>query len=90
MTTYLTYQDISDLTGIPKGTLRQWRVRGKMPEPDYMPTKNRSASPAWKRETIEAWWENPGAWEPAPREPLACIECGEPLADHRIGQCRTG
>lgn len=58
MTAYLTYQDISDLTGIPKGTLRQWRARGKLPEPDYMPPRpTGSTMPLWSQQAIEEWWE---------------------------------
>jgi hypothetical protein len=35
-------------------TLRQWRARGKMPEPDYKPSPT---LPLWKPETIGAWIE---------------------------------
>jgi len=31
--TWLTYADLAQLTGVSVGTLRQWKARGKLPEP---------------------------------------------------------
>lgn len=52
-----TYAQIADLTGISAATLRVWRLRGKLPAPDY----EIGPWPAWKPTTIESWW---GAKEP--------------------------
>ena len=43
--------EISDLSGVPRNTLNQWRLRGHLPEPDYMVWD----IPAWKMETIESF-----------------------------------
>jgi hypothetical protein len=52
--TYLSYDDIAKLTRIPVATLRVWRHRGKMPEPDYMPS---GRIPLWTEKTIQGWWK---------------------------------
>lgn len=52
--TYLNYEDIAKLTGVPKATLMVWRHRGKMPEPDYMPS---GRIPLWTEKTIKTWIE---------------------------------
>lgn len=48
-----TYAQISDLTGVSANTLRQWRMRGKLPTPDY----DIGSWPAWNPGTITTWWE---------------------------------
>jgi hypothetical protein len=52
--TYMTYDDIEKLTGVRKATLMMWKVRGKLPEPDYTPNQR---TPLWNPETITIWWE---------------------------------
>ena len=47
----LTYTDISEQTGIPEGTLRQWQLRKKMPAP----TERIGPTPLWDRLAIEDW-----------------------------------
>lgn len=47
-----TYAQISDLSGISPNTLRVWRLRGKLPEPDY----EIGQWPAWKPDTVKQWW----------------------------------
>lgn len=47
-----TYAQIGELTGKTAGTLRVWRKREKLPDPDYLVGE----WPAWKPETIRAWW----------------------------------
>lgn len=49
-----TYARISEHTGIATGTLRAWRNRGKLPTPDY----RIGEYPAWKPDTIRAWWDD--------------------------------
>ena len=51
-TTYFTYADISRETGIPASTLYVWRIRGKLPPPDYMPTDKAAL---WEPGTILPW-----------------------------------
>jgi predicted DNA-binding transcriptional regulator AlpA len=46
-----TLQDLSRLTGIRSGTLRQWKLRGRLPAPSY----TLGQSPAWSGPAIEAW-----------------------------------
>lgn len=47
-----TYAQIGELTGITAGTLRVWRSRGKLPEPDFLVGE----WPAWKEATVRDWW----------------------------------
>lgn len=47
----VTYAEIVERTGIPHGTLRVWRTRGKLPKEDFVVGQ----SPAWLPETIEPW-----------------------------------
>lgn len=54
---YWNYGDISELTGVSIVTLRQWRARGKLPEPDYKPSPT---LPLWTPATIESWWKGRG------------------------------
>jgi predicted DNA-binding transcriptional regulator AlpA len=49
----IDYDEIQERTGIPYNTLRVWKVRGKMPEPDYTVGQ----SPAWLPAHIEPWIE---------------------------------
>jgi hypothetical protein len=51
---WMTYADISLLTDVPVNTLRVWRVRKKLPEPDLTPN---SQTPLWRPETIRRWNE---------------------------------
>lgn len=52
---YVTYEDISQLIGVPVPTLYTWKARGKLPEPDYM-----FRQPLWKAETIDMWARKEG------------------------------
>lgn len=52
----LSYRDLAKRWGIREATLRQWRRRGKLPEPDLVV----SGSPAWKLETIKTMEDNDG------------------------------
>ena len=54
MNDLLTFDDVADLTGIKRNTLYQWRLRGKMPDPDAE-IGSRVPKPLWNRETIEKW-----------------------------------
>ena len=54
---YLNYGDISDRLrengrDVSVSTLRQWRARGKLPEPDYKPSPT---LPLWTPKTIDTW-----------------------------------
>ena len=44
----LTYKDLAERWGVKYSTLRQWRHRGKLPEPD----KTYGQMPVWNEETI--------------------------------------
>lgn len=44
----LTYADLAERWGMEENTLRQWRFRGKLPEPDLVVGN----SPAWYEKTI--------------------------------------
>jgi hypothetical protein len=46
-----TLKDLADKTGIRPGTLRQWKLRGRLPEPTF----HIGQSPAWSGKPIEAW-----------------------------------
>lgn len=48
------YDEISKRTGVEIGTLRAWKARGKMPEPDFLTMTGRPV-PGWLPETIDPW-----------------------------------
>lgn len=50
---------ISTMLNVEKATIRQWRTRNVMPEPDYQ----LAMGPLWWRSTIEAWAKTTGRWE---------------------------
>lgn len=50
----LSYKDLSQRWGITVSTLRQWKQRGKLPDPDLLVGK----SPAWYEETIQTMEDN--------------------------------
>lgn len=52
MNELLTYQAISEMTGISTGYLRWLVWAEKMPPPDYKPSPKTAL---WRPETIEAW-----------------------------------
>lgn len=56
-----TYADLTRLTGVPAGTLRQWKLRGILPAP----TREVGGSPVWDRMAIEDWL-NEHPLSPAP------------------------
>lgn len=49
------YAEIAELTELSSTLLRQWKVRGRLPEPDYL----LSGSPGWEPATIRSWWDGP-------------------------------
>lgn len=51
-----TYKDLAARWDVPAATLRQWKKRGKLPEPDY----EFGGSPVWEPKTIEKWEDNHG------------------------------
>ncbi len=57
METYLTYADLSARLDVSVNTLRQWKLRGKLPPPDYAP---HARVALWKPSTIIAWEKNRG------------------------------
>lgn len=50
-TDLIGYTEIGARTGIPQSTLRAWKTRGRLPEPDFTVGN----SPAWFPETIDPW-----------------------------------
>ena len=46
-----TLKDLAEVTGVPYNTLRQWKNRGKLPEPNY----HLGQSSAWAGKKIEEW-----------------------------------
>ncbi|UVF61151.1 MerR-like helix-turn-helix DNA binding domain protein [Arthrobacter phage Aoka] len=46
-----SYGDLAERSGLDAATLRVWKSRGKLPEPDF----EVGQSPAWTAETAEAW-----------------------------------
>ncbi|QGJ93478.1 excise [Arthrobacter phage Mufasa8] len=44
-------KELADKTGIEYNTLRQWKNRGKLPEPTF----HFGQSPAWSGKPIEEW-----------------------------------
>jgi predicted DNA-binding transcriptional regulator AlpA len=57
----LTYDDISEMTGVAKPTLYVWRMRGRLPAPDL---ELNARTPVWKPETIKEWMNAEGITEP--------------------------
>jgi predicted DNA-binding transcriptional regulator AlpA len=58
----LSYDDIAELTGVSTSTLRGYRAKGQMPQPDASPHPR---VPMWRRRTIEEWLANrPGRGAP--------------------------
>lgn len=61
MTEYYSSEDFAAHHGLDAGTIRGYRNRGYLPEPDVVigvdPEKRRHYG--WKRETVENW-ERPG------------------------------
>lgn len=57
----LTYADLSSKTGVPEGTLRQWKRRGILPAP----TATFGASPVWDPQAVEGWLDE-SLLSPAP------------------------
>jgi hypothetical protein len=53
------YAGISEYTGVSEATLRVWKSRGKLPEPDYI-VNNGIATPAWAPAAIWLWWNLEG------------------------------
>lgn len=47
------YADVAGHCEISNAVARQWKVRGKLPEPDFVV----SGSPAWWPATIQKWWD---------------------------------
>lgn len=48
---YLSYKELAERTGLPVATLRRYKRRGDLVEPDEYVGR----SPVWKEATIEAW-----------------------------------
>lgn len=51
----MDYKAISELTGVPVGTLRMWKLRGKLPPEDERLGYH---SVFWNESTIEGWWQH--------------------------------
>lgn len=47
----LSYLDLVDILGVSYITLRQWKSRGKLPEPDQVVDNK----PMWTESTIREW-----------------------------------
>ena len=47
----LSYREIAQRSGVSEGTLRNYRRRGYMPEPDVMLADR----PRWRSSTIQVW-----------------------------------
>lgn len=47
----LTQKDLAEAMGVRTGTIRQWRLRGKVPEP----AERLGQYPAWTRAQVEEW-----------------------------------
>ena len=56
--TLLDMQGVADLLGVKYVTVRKWRERDIMPDPDYA-----LAAPVWWQSTIVAWAKQTGRWE---------------------------
>ncbi|WP_035740268.1 helix-turn-helix transcriptional regulator [Parafrankia elaeagni] len=46
------YREMAERAGIKPGTLRSYRNKGLLPEPDDLSVPDR---PRWKTSTVEAW-----------------------------------
>lgn len=44
-------REIAERLGVQRRTIDQWRIRGRMPAPDWMV----GGRPAWAWETIRSW-----------------------------------
>ena len=51
---WLTSKEFADKVGLSKSTIKTYRYREEMPEPDEYFNR----TPVWKKETIEAWDSN--------------------------------
>lgn len=51
MSELLTSEDLAEVLGVTVGTIRSYRSRGVLPEPDEMVGR----TPTWRRRTIEQW-----------------------------------
>ena len=58
-TTLIDMAAIADMLRVEKATVRMWRTRGLLPEPDY----GLAMGPVWWSTTIEAWAKKTGRWE---------------------------
>jgi predicted DNA-binding transcriptional regulator AlpA len=47
----LTQNDLAAAVGVKPTTIRQWRLKGKLPEPDAVIGR----TPAWTEEHVEEW-----------------------------------
>lgn len=54
--------EIADLLEVERQTPRAWRLRGVLPDPDYVI----SGTPVWRRATIERWARDTGRWPADP------------------------
>jgi hypothetical protein len=45
---FITQHELAGILGVPAGTCRQWKQRGKLPEPDELI----SGRPCWARATV--------------------------------------
>lgn len=50
--TYLSSRQVAEKIGEKPATLRQWRKRGKFPEPDLQPSVQ---APMWAESTVDKW-----------------------------------
>lgn len=50
--------EIADLLHVKRGTVRQWRFRGRLPEPDHVVNR----LPAWEEERIVEWAKGSDRW----------------------------
>jgi predicted DNA-binding transcriptional regulator AlpA len=58
----LSYEEVAAITGLTAATLRFYRSKGLLPEPDASPVPDR---PRWRRSTIDNWLANrPGRGAP--------------------------
>ena len=50
--TFLSSRQVAEKIGVKHATIRQWRKRGKFPEPDLRPSQQ---APLWAEATVEKW-----------------------------------